>query len=132
MGTRSIINIQEDGKILLTIYRQYDGYPAGLGKDIQNALGHTERCSEGSGYGGHEKLPQAFSGIGCAAAYLVSQLKDSIGNVYIMLPGTNDVGEEYTYTIYIEKNQLCMSIKGGRKTLYKGTIKDFKPEDKGE
>ena len=31
MGTRSIIHVKDERKTITTIYRQYDGYPSGMG-----------------------------------------------------------------------------------------------------
>lgn len=96
MGTRALVEPMEDGKALVTIYRQFDGYPDGLGVDLANILtGHTLV----NGFGGKDAEASQFNGMGCLAAQVVRHLKDSIGNVYIYPAGSRDVGEEYIYTI---------------------------------
>lgn len=97
MATRGIINVHEEGldsPIIVTIYRQYDCYPEGLGRDIRELLkgkgisnGITDNC---------------FNGTGCLAASLVAHLKERVGNVYLYAPGTRGIGEEWVYDIYCE------------------------------
>ena len=38
MGTRSTTKIYEDGKLILALYKQYDGYPEGWGKCLKEFL----------------------------------------------------------------------------------------------
>jgi hypothetical protein len=123
MGTRAIINIKtgnRDSKALITIYRQMDGYPTGLGNDIATALrGKTVT-------NGYSDPTTQTNGIGCAAAMLIADLKDGCGNVYIYEIGSHDVGEEYTYTLWAEGPSLmleCAESDGA--VLYKGKLDDF-------
>jgi len=37
MGTRSLTHVYHDDKVILTLYRQFDGYPEGLGLDSPNS-----------------------------------------------------------------------------------------------
>lgn len=95
MGTRALIHVKESDKnsqTIVTIYRQYDGYPEGLGEEIKAIIG-DKALSNGITDG-------CFNGMGCFAAWLVRELKTRIGNVYIMPPNTENVNEEYVYTIY--------------------------------
>lgn len=74
MGTRSLLHIKDEGKTLVTLYRQYDGYPTGMGKDIKDALAKG-KARLTNGYSGSDKNPEVFNGMGCLAAYLVVELK---------------------------------------------------------
>ena len=38
MGTRTLVHIKDGKKTIATIYRQYDGYPSGMGEDIKRIL----------------------------------------------------------------------------------------------
>lgn len=38
MGTRSLTQIRDNGKPLLTVYTQYDGYPSNVGRQIANCF----------------------------------------------------------------------------------------------
>ena len=110
MGTRSLTHITDNDKTIVTIYRQFDGYPTGMGQDLQEFL--KDRVV---GNGIPMNPPPKFSnGMGELAAQLVTHLKidNPSGNVYLMLPDTEDVWEEYTYRIWYDEdnNKLMMSI----------------------
>lgn len=38
MGTHSLTQVQENGKPLITVYTQYDGYPSHVGRQIANCF----------------------------------------------------------------------------------------------
>lgn len=100
MGTRSLTHIKKDGETLLTFYRQYDGYPEGMGVDLAEFLDGFEVVN---GYG--ERKPKLANGMGCLAAQLIKELKDDVGNVYIFAADSEDCGEEYTYTIELDSSE---------------------------
>jgi L-2-hydroxyglutarate oxidase LhgO len=147
MGTRSLIHIKQDGETLVTLYRQYDGYPTGMGKDIIDALAKG-KARLVNGYSGKDKSPEVFNGMGCLAAYLVGALKkphdmgggNSIGNVYLYPPNSSNCGEEYVYTIENAKPKgeesdrkpgvITLTVKGvySDKTLYSGPLAKFNPK----
>ena len=83
MGTRSLTHIKDDnGQTLVTLYRQYDGYPTGMGEDIKTALNNGQ-VSITNGYSMGDEAPATFNGMGCLGAFLVGELKEKkIGNVY--------------------------------------------------
>lgn len=96
MGTRSITRIIENGKPLLTFYRQFDGYPSGHGLELAKFLSGIEFVN---GYNQTHSVGKNANGAGCMAAQLICQLKSAagLGGIYIR---PNDVeNEEYTYTI---------------------------------
>lgn len=127
MGTRSIIHIKDDKKTLATIYRQYDGYPTGMGEDIKGILNNGE-VEILNGYGGSSRIPSQFNGMGCLAAFLVGELKDKkIGNVYLYPANSKDMGEEYVYTLSNKKGKLYFKVQDvwNKKILFNGLLKDF-------
>lgn len=100
MGTRSLTHIHDDeGEILLTFYKQYDGYPEGHGKLLAEFLSGFKIVN---GFSGNEGAKGA-NGMGCLAAQVLAEFKSpsrvegkgSIGNVYIYKAGSSDCGEEY-------------------------------------
>lgn len=98
MGTRSLVRVfdGEDDKEIVTIYRQFDGYPDGMGKDLIMFLRGLQIVN---GIDIRETRRIA-NGYGCLAAQLVTQLKGTaVGGVYLYPPGTKDCGEEYEYKI---------------------------------
>lgn len=145
MGTRSLLHIKDEGKTLVTLYRQYDGYPTGMGKDIKDALAKG-KARLTNGYSGSDKNPEVFNGMGCLAAYLVGELKrphdmgkgNSIGNVYVYHPDASDCGEKYTYTLDTAKStgagfdrkpgQIMLKIESYHGVIFDGPLSNFDPE----
>jgi hypothetical protein len=61
MGTRSLTFVyNEDGKKILNMYRQFDGYPSGHGAELATFLNSATMVN---GYAGKD-APQ-FNGMGC-------------------------------------------------------------------
>lgn len=142
MGTRSLTHIKDDvwedetPKTVVTIYRQMDGYPSGLGQELAEFLdGFT--VVNGFGLNPPEKIA---NGMGCLAAQVVAHLKDGVGSVYLYPPDSEDCGEEYVYTIYRPgtKNSgagpmlRCEDVRGGYgdkprtlEVLFDGTPGDY-------
>lgn len=110
MGTRALVNVIEDDKVLCTIYRQYDGYPEGLGKELEEFL---EDFTIVNGFSSETPKPVA-NGMGCLAAQLIKHLKDGVGNVYIFPINSKDVGEEFMYNIKENKGKVkieCIEVE---------------------
>ena len=147
MGTRSLTHIKdEDGEIITTIYRQYDGYPHGHGVELHRFLNGRKILI---GFCGDEDKNHSnvhSNGIGCLAASLIGKLKDGkIGNVYVCAPSSKDLWEAYVYEIYpsgeMEDDDKkmdrpfrrkirrpMMKVMSGKKVLYDGPAYDFTPD----
>lgn len=135
MGTRSLTHVKDDGpesKTLVTIYRQFDGYPTGMGKALADFLSGRKVVN---GIWANDREIPASNGMGCLAASLIKALKDGTGNIYIYPTDSKDCGEGYTYTIYLsEENELCMKCQSGypdpsiNKPFFNGPAKDFDAE----
>lgn len=128
MGTRTLVHIKDGKKTIATIYRQYDGYPTGMGDDIKEIL-NDGKVNILNGFG-DQQVPRHFNGMGCLAAYLIGELKQKkIGNVYIMAPNTKDTGEDYTYTISEDLGILNLKVVengyNGNKTIFNGSLITF-------
>lgn len=127
MGTRSIVHIKDGRKTIATIYRQYDGYPSGMGDDIKRILnnGMVEILN---GFGGIHKCPNQFNGMSCLTAYFIGELKErKIGNVYVFSPNSKDLGEEFVYTISEKNGKIYMKVFDvwNKVILFNGPLKDF-------
>jgi len=113
MGTRSLTHIKDsENRTLVTIYRQFDGYPTGHGDDMKRILNDGVVTLK-NGYHLSDESPTVFNGMGCMAAYLIGELKEGIGNIYIVpIPTENDDPgwEEYVYTLYPVDTELCMKV----------------------
>ena len=132
MGTRSLTFVyDEEGRKLINMYRQYDGYPSGHGKDLAEFL---EPITMVNGIGISEARKIA-NGPGCLAAQLVSHFKDGPGGIYLEPTTAVDCGQDYEYhiTAHGEGAPLtitCQRIEGlrpfRRKKIFDGSIEEFK------
>lgn len=130
MSTRSLTHIKEyDGKTILTIYRQGDGYPEGHGLDLARIL------ARGGVVNGYSRRPgEAFNGMGCLAAAVIASLKEGIGNIYVFPADSEDCGEEFVYEVTcnepkgfpqsIETPTITLREPGGP-PLFQGTPEEF-------
>ena len=98
MGTRSltVFNNEMDNSEIVVLYRQYDGYPTGHGRDLLSFLNNMEIVN---GISPNEKRKIA-NGMGCLSAQIVAYLKEAPGDFYLHSAGTRDIGEEFIYTLY--------------------------------
>lgn len=103
MGTRSLTTFietytdRETGKKkkneIVTMYRQYDGYPTGHGKELAEFLAGGKLVN---GIGLDDT--KVFNGMGCLSAQVIAHFKKGVGGFY--LQRTNkDSGEEYRYHV---------------------------------
>lgn len=128
MGTRSL-TVVHDGpkdKVILCLYRQFDGYPSGMGMDLKHFL---ENAKLVNGYSREdEKDTRTFNGMTDLAVRLVTHLKnehaksirergdnnshpasgeDAIGQYHILSYNPKDLSSaEYIYHISSEKNTV--------------------------
>lgn len=132
MGTRTIVHLKDENKkTILTLYRQYDGYPTGMGNDIKKIL-NNGIVEIRNGFSIKDQIPRQFNGMGCLSAFLVGELKNKkIGNVYIQTPNTKDMGEDYTYTLSLSKLgtlKLKVVENYNNKTIFDGLLSAFDGE----
>ena len=100
MGTRSLTFVYseyEENKPILNLYRQFDGYPTGHGKELAEFLGSGTRKIV-NGY--NSKDGNNFNGMGCLAAQMVAHFKKGIGEFYIQSVDSDDCGQDYVYKVY--------------------------------
>lgn len=150
MGTRSTTHVYELGtktspsalkrlKPILSIYRQFDGYPSGHGADLAIFLDGMKVVN---GIGSDTPAKTA-NGAGCLAAQLVKALKTGIGGVYIT---THDDTQCYDYHVYVRAERhdygpygpgakipdlILIKVIGylknsdGRGIIFEGTVPEF-------
>tara|TARA_B100000963_G_scaffold360444_1_gene391344 strand:- start:4812 stop:5270 length:459 start_codon:yes stop_codon:yes gene_type:complete len=138
MGTRSLTTFIETYKNdsgkkkkneIVTMYRQYDGYPTGHGLDL------AEFLSQGKLVNGIGFLDDTivFNGMGCLSAQVIAEFKNGAGGIYLQRNNKNS-GEEYRYEVIgdFDTKELTIKIlevgymKGDRyinrtRTLFEGT-----------
>jgi hypothetical protein len=113
MGTRARVNVFEGNQLLLSIYKQYDGYPSGLGHELAV---FCERKQIVNGLSGD--TTNVANGMGCFAAQLVKHLKDKAGDIYIRDTGPESQGEEYVYNIAEREGVLYIAVLEGETTYF--------------
>lgn len=114
MGTRARINVFDGNEILVSIYRQFDGYPSGLGADVAELASGMKVVN---GFSSDEQSKQA-NGIGCFAAQLIAKLKDRVGNVYLRNTGPDSQGEEFVYNVSDRGGRIWISVFSGSVTMF--------------
>lgn len=103
MGTRSLTKIIEQDKksgeelIIAMMYRQFDGYLDGHGRDLVEFL---RNCEVVNGIREVKQGGRTFNGGGCLAAQCVAHFKDDgePGGVYLQKPSP-EATEEFVYEI---------------------------------
>jgi hypothetical protein len=135
MGTRSITIMRDGDKEIAVLYRQFGGYPSGMGADIAKALGGRAVVN---GYTSTNQI----NGAGDMAVQLIAWLKansvragdpiNSAGGLYLYPAGTRGCGEEYTYTITCSRpdfgspGSLTVSCSGYTKSdSFEGAMDEF-------
>jgi hypothetical protein len=136
MGTRSLTTFIEkwtDEKTqkkkqvkIVTMYRQYDGYPTGHGLQLAEFLSKG-KIVNGIPFGEDGVF---FNGMGCLAAQCVEHFKEGPGNIYLYRGGVKGCWEEYHYEVVIDNSKpkevllKCFDIHENR-WVFKGTPKNF-------
>jgi hypothetical protein len=113
MGTRSLTVVKEGKSELLCMYKQYDGYPEGHGQDLVNFLAPITLVN-----GISDRKAIIANGMGCLAAQLVAHFKTEPGNIYLQVPGSRDLGEEWIYTIHEKNGKIHLQVQSGRVTFF--------------
>ena len=127
----------DGNQMLLSIFKHWDGYPAGLGRTLQELFG---KCEIINGIA-DQKAPAFANGIGCFAAQLVKALKNEIGDIHIRDVSIASQGEEFSYTLSEKDGTLHLHVGSGSMTmfgcpgdeekdmitLYAGSLADYNP-----
>ncbi len=97
MGTRCLTKVFDGAEEVCCIFRHWDGYPDGHGKDLLEMLADKRVVN---GYSSAAKLPQAqrLNGPGRVAAFIVKTLFDQKRDPDILPPGTT-CGEDFEYRV---------------------------------
>ena len=140
MGTRSLTRVipRQEGlsfseghehvdKSVVNMYRQYDGYPEGMGLDLAEFLDDFNIVN---GLTFRPMARKVANGVGCLAAQLVSHFKDGPGNIYLeSLKGEpSDHWEDYIYTLYPKEGEpTFISIYDvyAKECIFVGTSEDL-------
>ena len=101
MGTRSTTKIYDGERLILALYKQWDGYTDSWGKKLKEFI-KSKRVV--NGYNMDEKN-KVFNGAGCFALQLVVEFKDGTGDLYATTEG--DL-QEYNYVLKFEGKKVVI------------------------
>ena len=114
MGTRARINVFEGNAVIVSIYRQTDGYPSGLGREVAE---FSAKIKIINGIG--SERTNVANGMGCFAAQLIGHLKgDRVGSVYIRDTSPDSHGEEYSYNVRERDGRIWIDALAGSTTAF--------------
>lgn len=123
MGTRSITTIVDNGRKIVTMYRQFDGYPSGHGEELFDFLAPMKLCN---GIGTQQSTGKWANGAGCLAAQMIAHFKTGIGGIYLETPRLKLAGEDFGYEVHVdEHNDIKVKVNDRRNTLFYGSVPDF-------
>ena len=117
MVTRSLTFVYDGDKQIINMYRQFDGYPSGHGAELAEFLGSGEMVN---GYS--DKDAKQFNGMGCLAAQMIANFKNSVGGFYIHAVTDTDCWQDYEYHVYEDK----VVVKNPTEVIFSGTWENFK------
>jgi hypothetical protein len=134
MGTRALTHFYDGNEVVATLYRQFDGYPAGHGAELAKLLA-GRGVTNGIPIGGECK---AFNGPGDLAVRVIAGLKaigsrhkdgrvDWPGDLYLLPPGASDCCEEWVYKVRVEGKRVVVEVVHvfGDKQVFAGSPEDL-------
>lgn len=124
MGTRALTFVYDEyNQLILNLYRQYDGYPEGHGAELAEFLAGKTVVN---GFG--QERTDIANGMGCLAAFLVANFKETVGGFYIHSVNDKDCGQDYEYHVYqtrVEVKGYSPTYNESMVTLFAGTWAEF-------
>ena len=134
MGTRSLTFVYDEGEAIINLYRQYDGYPSGHGRELAEFLSPFTIVN---GIG--RETANIANGMGCLAAQLIAHFKQSVGGFYIHSVDSTDCGQDYEYHVYLGgaddrvwvrvKDRGCnmfgLTLSDTDKAIFDGPVSEF-------
>jgi hypothetical protein len=117
MGTRSLTFVYEGNKPILNMYRQFDGYRTGHGRDLADFIDGMVIVN---GFSSNDTRKIA-NGMGCFAAQLVANFKDGAGGFYIHPVDEDNCGQDYDYHIYEDH----IHVHSFADEIFNGTWEEF-------
>jgi hypothetical protein len=122
MGTRCLtVLTDEKGNEIVVMYRQFDGYPEGHGKELAEFLSGIKMVN-----GISDRSQKIANGMGCLAAMIVGHFKTEPGGIYLHTSGTRDKWEDYVYFVTGEEgHEPTIRVDCGEYGAYDGPASGF-------
>ena len=127
MGTRSLTYVysEHDDKPLVCMYRQFDGYPEGHGKELAEFL-VPFALIDGIPVG-QENPANLANGMSCLAAQMIAHFKTGVGGFYLHqvdVVANADGWQEYEYHVYHDR--VVVTTGGAKPAIFfEGTWQNF-------
>lgn len=109
MLTPAIISIYDNHRLLVKVYKHYDG--SAVAETITEIL---KRAKTGNGIPpSFKELGSFFNGPGCLAASIIAILKQGPGDIYIVEPETSQKNIDYVFDIIYNtaNNSIIFKMK---------------------
>jgi len=119
MGTRALTFVYDGSTPIINMYRQYDGYPSGHGLELAEFLTQGRLVNGLSG-----KNETVFNGMGCLAAAMIANFKQSAGGFYIHSVEDTECGQDYEYHVYQVGDELRVRVTNRGCNLFGLTMSD--------
>lgn len=132
MGTRSLTIVREGNNRtsprIITMYRQFDGYPGGHGKELADFLSKIKMVNGISGN------PEAIAnGVACLAAQIVAHFKNGPGGIYLHAGSDSDspgdYSEDYVYEVLADtfkpEDGIILIAKGLTDEIFSGNPSEY-------
>ena len=117
MGTRSLTLVYNDSnRALINMYRQYDGYPSGHGRELSSFLSSKKIVN-----GLADDNANVANGMSCLAAQLVRNFKTEAGGIYLEAVSDTDLGQDYEYHVFKDR----VLVKSGARVEFTGSYVEF-------
>jgi hypothetical protein len=124
MGTRSLTYVYDGESPVVCMYRQFDGYPEGHGREVASFL---EELTVVNGLA-MDETRRVANGMGCLAAQLVASFKGQAGGFYLHSPilGRED-WQDYEYHIFEDKVKVYSGTytESGENVIFEGSWLDY-------
>ena len=117
MGTRSLTFVYEGKTPVVCMYRQFDGYPSGHGRELADFL-FDGKLVNGISFGAKGKI---FNGMGCLAAQMVAAFKEDAGGIYLhSTEKDQDAWQDYEYHVFEDNVIVYAGYSKDNNILFNG------------
>ena len=119
MGTRALTFVYDGSTPIVNMYRQYDGYPSGHGLELAQFLTRGKLVQ---GLSGKEQV--VFNGMGCLAAAMIANFKETPGGFYIHSVEETECGQDYEYHVYQAGDEIRVRVTNRGCNMFGLTMSD--------
>jgi hypothetical protein len=119
MGTRALTFVYDGSTPIVNMYRQYDGYPSGHGLELAEFLTRGQLVN---GLRGNDEA--IFNGMGCLAAAMVANFKETPGGFYIYSVEDTECGQDYEYHVYQVEDTIRVRVTNRGCNMFGLTMSD--------